>query len=130
MKISSQIRQASLPPRGPSPQNDPPEEPRDQVIFDRGGAAAAGVIGLVMAGGAHAFRSSPTLALGMNAFIGGVTGLRMAEDIGENKAIGLAAGAAVGAGIAAAGLKAGWPGALGVAAAAFVARGLAPNLLD
>lgn len=72
---------------------------------------------------------SPLTGYGMGAFIGGVTGMQMAEAMDKPKAAGALLGAATGAGMVAAGLHGGWPGALGVAAGAFLLRGMAPKLL-
>lgn len=108
------------------------EAPQESVPVDVRGGAAAGAIGLVMAGGAHAFASMgrPGLVMGMDAFIGGSIGAQMAESLGKSKLAGAAVGAGVGLAMAAAGIYGGWPGALGAAALAAVARGVVlPRML-
>ncbi|MGE0491362.1 MAG: hypothetical protein AB7S38_19290 [Vulcanimicrobiota bacterium] len=101
---------------------------------DIGGGAAAGILTLVMAGGAHAFAhtmGSPGLAFGADAFIGASTGFQMAEQLGKSKTAGALIGLGVGAGLAAAGVYGGWPGAFGAAALAAVVRGVVvPRLVQ
>ncbi|MEW6284010.1 MAG: hypothetical protein AB1758_35685 [Candidatus Eremiobacterota bacterium] len=117
---SAQSQRASGQP-GPSS-----SEPRDQLVIDKPGGLAAGVIGLVMAGGAYSFSrmGSTPLAVGFDCFIGASVGAQMAGSLGKSKLLGAAAGAGAGLALAAAGIYGGWPGALGAAAVAAVLRGV------
>lgn len=114
----------------PNPQN----EPREKFVMDSSGGIAAGVLGLVMSGGAGSLERvgfSPSMAFGFDAFIGGSVGMQMADAIGKNKLAGAAIGAGLGLGAAYMGTQLGWPGAFITAGAFAVLRGVVlPSLLN
>lgn len=112
----------------------PPDEPKEKFVMDSSGGIAAGVLGLVMSGGAGSLERagfSPAMAFGFDAFIGGSLGMQMAGAIGKNKLAGAAIGAGLGLGAAYMGTQFGWPGAFITAGAFTVLRGVVlPTLLN
>ncbi len=124
-------RQHSATTAGPQ---SPDNEPREKYVMDSSGGIAAGVLGLVMAGGAGSLERvgfSPAMAFGFDGFIGASIGSQMAGAIGKNKLVGAAIGAGLGLAAAYAGTQFGWPGAFATAGAFALLRGVVlPTMLN
>ncbi len=117
---------------GRSGGSDPSPSEGQGLRLDNPGGVAAGLVTLVVSGGAKQFADmgAETFGYGAGAFIGASLGVQMAKNLDKSPAAGLIIGAGVGAGIAAAGMHGGWPGILGATALAYVVRGVVvPSML-